>query len=123
MAKLTLEIITGERLLLREEDVDEVVAPGMMGELGLLPNHAPLFTSLQAGELRVKKSNAEDDFFISGGFLEVKGDIVTVLADAAERGEEIDLERAEQAASAPKSECTTSRQEIVRVRKQRCAAR
>ena len=97
MAKLTLEIITGERLLLREEDVDEVVAPGMMGELGVLPNHAPLVTSLQAGELRVKKSNAEDDFFISGGFLEVKGDIVTVLADAAERGEEIDLERAEQA--------------------------
>ena len=97
MPKLTLEIVTGERLLLREEDVDEVVAPGAIGELGILPHHAPLVTSLQAGELRVKKDNEERPFFISGGFLEVRDDIVTVLADAAERGDEIDLERAEAA--------------------------
>ena len=94
---LTLEIITGERLLLRREDVDEVIAPGSLGELGILPHHAPLITSLQPGELRVKRGGEEDDFFISGGFLEVHTDQVTVLADAAERDSEIDLERAEAA--------------------------
>ena len=97
MAKLTLEIITGEQLLLRQEDIDEVIAPGSLGELGILPNHAALVTSLQAGSLRVKHEGGEDDFFVDGGFLEVRADKVTVLADAAERGAEIDLERAETA--------------------------
>ncbi len=97
MAKLTLDIITAEQLLLHEEEIDEVIAPGAVGELGVLPNHAPLVTSLQPGELRVKKDNREESFFISGGFLEVKQDVVTVLADTAERGDEIDLERAEAA--------------------------
>lgn len=94
---LTLEIITGERRLLRQEEVDEVIAPGSLGELGILPNHAPLITSLAPGELRVKSSNGEEEFFISGGFLEVQADEVTVLADAAEHGGEIDAERAEAA--------------------------
>ena len=94
---LTLEIITGERLLMRREDVDEVIAPGSLGELGILPHHAPLITALQPGELRVKADGGEDDFFVSGGFLEVHSDQVTVLADAAERDSEIDLERAEAA--------------------------
>ena len=97
MAKLTLEIVTGERLLYRDSEIDEVIAPGTVGELGVLPNHAPLVTSLQPGELRVKKGGTEEPFFISGGFLEVRGDVVTVLADSAERGGEIDLERAEEA--------------------------
>ena len=56
MAKLTLEIITGEQCLFREEEIDAVVAPGMIGELGVLPNHAPLVTSLTSGELRVNPS-------------------------------------------------------------------
>ena len=94
---LTLEIITGERRLLRQEDVDEVIAPGSMGELGILPNHAQLITSLQPGDLRVKSGGGEEDFFVSGGFLEVHSDQVTVLADAAELGSEIDVERAEAA--------------------------
>ncbi len=97
MAKLTLEIITGERLLYREEEIDEVIAPGTVGQLGVLPNHSPLVTSLTAGELRVKKNADDLPFFIAGGFLEVKNDMVTVLADSAERGDEIDLERAEAA--------------------------
>ena len=94
---LTLEIITGERRLLRREDVDEVVAPGSLGELGILPNHAPLITSLVPGELRVKADNGVEEYFVSGGFLEVHSDEVTVLADAAEHGSEIDAERAEEA--------------------------
>lgn len=97
MAKLTLEIITGEKILLRETDIDEVIAPGAIGELGVLPNHAPLVTSLKPGELRVKKEGREEPYFISGGFLEVRSDAVTVLADSAERGDEIDLDRAEAA--------------------------
>ncbi len=97
MAKLTLEIITGEQCLFREEEIDAVVAPGMIGELGVLPNHAPLVTSLTSGELRVRKDSAEMPFFIAGGFLQVQNDVVTVLADSAERGDEIDLERAEAA--------------------------
>ncbi len=94
---LTLEIITGERRLLRQENVDEVIAPGSLGELGILPNHAPLITSLQPGDLRVKAGGDEEDFFVSGGFLEVHSDQVTVLADAAEPGGEIDIQRAEEA--------------------------
>ena len=98
MAKLSLEIITGEQVLFEETDIDAVVAPGVIGELGILPNHAPLVTALQPGELRVQREgNADEPFFISGGFLEVHNDTVTVLADTAERGDEIDLERAEAA--------------------------
>ena len=115
MAKLTLEIITGEQLLLREEEIDEVIAPGSVGELGILPSHAPLVTSLQAGSLRVKRESGEDDFFISGGFLEVRENHVKVLADAAERGGEIDLERAE-AARQRAEERLQSESEIDRAR-------
>ena len=97
MAKLTLEIITGEKRLFRGEEIDEVVAPGAVGELGVLPNHAALVTSLKPGALIVKRGAEEEPFFVSGGFLEVKNNLVTVLADSAERGEEIDLERAQAA--------------------------
>ncbi len=97
MAKLTLEVVTGERLIFRDTDIDEVVAPGAVGELGILPNHAPLVTSLQPGALVIKKAGQEEPYFVSGGFLEVKQDLVTVLADAAERGDQIDLERSEAA--------------------------
>jgi F-type H+-transporting ATPase subunit epsilon len=79
------------------EDVDLVVAPGVEGELGILPHHTPLMTMLQPGELRVKKGGEEVSLAVSGGFLEVRPDRVIVLADAAERAEEIDLARAEEA--------------------------
>ena len=94
---LTLEIITGERRLLRQEDVAEVVAPGALGELGILPNHASLITSLSPGELRVKSDGGEEEYFVAGGFMEVHDNEVIVLADAAERGSDIDQERAEEA--------------------------
>jgi F-type H+-transporting ATPase subunit epsilon len=97
MAKLTVEIVTGERVVLSETDVDMVVAPGGDGTLGILPNHAPLISTLAAGELRVKKGNREQSIVVFGGFIEVTPEKVIVLADSAERSEEIDLERAEQA--------------------------
>ena len=82
MSSLRLDIVTAERVVY-SEDVDMVIAPGVEGQLGILPHHAPLMTILQSGELRVKKGEAEDSLAISGGFLEVRPDRVIVLADAA----------------------------------------
>jgi F-type H+-transporting ATPase subunit epsilon len=91
-----IDIVTAERVVYSEE-VDAVVAPGIEGQLGILPHHAPLMTILQAGELVVRKGEHEDIMAISGGFLEVRPDHVIVLADQAERAEEIDESRAEAA--------------------------
>ena len=96
MASIKLEIVTAERVVY-SEDVDMVIAPGVEGQLGILPHHTPLMTTLQAGELRVKRGGEEVSLAISGGFLEVRPDRVVVLADAAERAEEIDIARAEEA--------------------------
>ena len=79
------------------EEVDMLVAPGIDGQLGILPNHAPLLTALQPGEIRVDKDGEENYMAVSGGFLEVLSNRVTILADTAERAEEIDIERAEAA--------------------------
>lgn len=96
MPKIKLDIVTAERLLLSEE-ADYISAPGVDGIVGILPRHAPLLTALSVGELRYKKDGAEFSFAIGGGFMEVRPDKVTVLADAAEHAEEIDEARAEEA--------------------------
>ena len=94
---MTLEIITAERQVYSDE-VDMVIAPGFDGQLGILPMHAPLMTMLKPGELTVKKAGEEDMYVaVSGGFMEVLGNKVSVLADACERSDEIDEQRAEQA--------------------------
>lgn len=90
---IKLEIVTAERIVL-EKDVDIVVAPGAAGVMGILPNHAPLLTSLKVGELKYRVDNEEQIFAIGGGFMEVQPNKVTVLADAAERDDEISIERA-----------------------------
>ena len=95
--KLSVEIVTGERVVFREEGVDMVVAPGGAGALGILPQHAPLITTLSFGELRIKKGSEEQSILVYGGFMEVGDDKVLVLADSAERAEEVDVERAETA--------------------------
>jgi len=94
---LKVEIITAERVVYTAEDVDSVTLPGVMGELTVLPKHAPLMTMLQPGIVRVVRGGQEEMLAVHGGFLEVMGDRVTVLADAAERAEELDVERAEAA--------------------------
>lgn len=96
MATIQLDIVTAERLVLSEQ-VDYVSAPGVDGVLGILPRHAPLLTALTQGELHYRKGGEEFQFAIGGGFLEVRPDRVTVLADSAEHAEEIDEQRAEQA--------------------------
>jgi len=96
MPSLKIDIVTAERIVYSAE-VDAVIAPGVEGQLGILPHHAPLMTILQAGELVVRKGAQEESLAISGGFLEVRPDRVIVLADQAERAEEIDASRAEEA--------------------------
>ena len=93
---LQFEIVTAERRVYADQ-VDIVIAPGSEGELGILPRHAPLVTQLMPGELRVRRGGQEVSLFVSGGFLEVRPDKVVVLADTAERVEEIDAARAEEA--------------------------
>ncbi len=96
MSPVRVDIVTAERVVY-SEDVDIVVAPGSLGQLGILPHHAPLMTTLQPGELLTRKGGEEYSLAISGGFLEVRPDRVIVLADSAERADEIDLARAETA--------------------------
>jgi len=80
-----------------EGDVDIVVLPGAAGEMGILPHHAPLLTTLKYGFIKVRQQGSEQVFTVAGGVAEIQPDIVTVLADAAENIEEIDEARAEQA--------------------------
>ena len=112
MAKLRVEIVTGERVVYEQDDVDMVVAPGIDGTLGILPHHAPLITVLSSGELRVKKGGSEQALVVFGGFLEVTPDRVIVLADTAENVEEIDLARAEEARRRAESSIA-NRQDVV----------
>jgi len=96
MPGMKLDVVTAEGVVFSEE-VDMVVAPGIQGQLGILPYHAPLMTTLDVGELLIRKGGEEFSLAITGGFLEVRPDRVIVLADAAERAEEINVTRAEEA--------------------------
>lgn len=96
MAGLNLTIVSPEEKLYSGE-VDIVLAPGVEGQLGIMPHHAPLITRLSIGELKVRTGDEEYAFAIHGGFMHVLPDEVIVLADVAERAEEIDIERAEAA--------------------------
>ena len=93
---MQLQIITAEREVFSGE-VDALVAPGMEGQLGILPRHAPLITVLQPGELMVRSGGEESFLALSGGYMEVLGNQVIILADAAEDVDEIDETRAQAA--------------------------
>jgi len=93
---LLLEIVTPERLAYSDM-VDAVNLPGIEGELGVLPHHAPLVSMLGVGELRIRKGGAEESFAIVGGFLQVRPDKVVVMAETADMASEIDLEKAQHA--------------------------
>jgi len=90
------EIVSQDRTVF-EGDVDIVILPGSAGEMGVLPNHAPLLTTLNYGIIKVRTKGEEEIFTVAGGVAEVQPEIVTVLADASENVKEIDLERAEAA--------------------------
>jgi F-type H+-transporting ATPase subunit epsilon len=93
---LTLEIVTPERLAF-EGEVDSVNCPGIEGELGILPHHAPLVSALGVGELVIRRGGEEEYFAIAGGFLQVRPDRVVVMAETADMASEIDLQKAEEA--------------------------
>ena len=93
---LLLEIVTPERLAY-SDTVDAVNLPGIEGELGVLPHHAPLVSMLGVGELRIRKGGSEESFAIVGGFLQVRPDRVVVMAETADMASEIDLEKAQEA--------------------------
>jgi F-type H+-transporting ATPase subunit epsilon len=93
---LQLEIVTPDRLAFSDQ-VDSVQLPGSEGELGVLPHHAPLISTLGAGELRLRKGGQEESFAIVGGFLQVRPDKVVVMAETADMASEIDLEKAQEA--------------------------
>ncbi len=111
MATLHFEITTPERTVYRD-DVDEITLPTTTGEITILPHHIPLVSELQAGELVVKKGNDITHMAVSGGFIEVRsGEQVVVLADTAERAEEIDIGKAEEARERAKILMENSRQD------------
>ena len=93
---ILLEIVTPERLAYSDE-VDAVVLPGSEGEMGVLPHHAPLVSTLGVGELRIRKGGSEESFAIVGGFVQVRPDRVVVMAETADMASEIDLARAQEA--------------------------
>ena len=93
---ISLRVVTPVRLVL-EEQVDELTAPGPLGQLGILPDHAALMTTLDIGQLSYRKSGTNSVITLTGGYAEVLDNVVTVLADAAEFPREIDTARAENA--------------------------
>ena len=111
MVPLRLEIVTPERRAY-EDDVDMVIVPGRNGQLGILPRHTPLISSLGVGELRIKKGGTEESLLISGGFVEVRPDKVIVMADLAEHSEEIDQQRAVEARKRAEAEVERTKDPI-----------
>ena len=109
MAGLTLTVVSPEREVLREEGVTLVLAPSVEGQLGILPRHAPLITQLEPGTLELRRGAETQHFSITGGFLEVMDNTVTVLADASENAAEISRERAEAAREAAVRELEEAR--------------
>jgi len=109
---MRLEIVSAEKNIYSDE-VSAVVAPSIEGEIAILDNHAPLLTSLQPGEVRIIKNNNEDTFlYLSGGFIEVLGNHVTILADAAERVEEIEESKVQEAIQQAEEQLNTGQSGI-----------
>ncbi|MDA0798274.1 MAG: F0F1 ATP synthase subunit epsilon [Chloroflexi bacterium] len=108
---MRLEIVTAERILF-EGEVDVVVAPGGDGELGVLPHHAAVMTTLAPGELRYRVGGEDNHYVVHGGFMDVRGDQVVVLADAAEHVSEIDEARAEEAIARAQERIATRGEDV-----------
>jgi F-type H+-transporting ATPase subunit epsilon len=96
MAKLKLELVTPAKQVLSQE-VDEIIAPGSLGQFGVLPGHTPMLTTLQVGELCYRQSELRYYLAVNWGYVEIEEDRVTILVETAEAEDEIDLERAKRA--------------------------
>ncbi len=100
--KISFKIVTPERIVFEDDAIDALILPTEEGEITVLPHHIPLISLLKAGVLRVKKGNDETPLAVSSGVIEVTGRAVTVLADTAERADELEEEKIEEARQAAK---------------------
>ena len=108
--KINLEVVTPKGAIVSEE-VDIVTAPGFAGEFGVLANHAPFLSTIKIGTLRYKKDDTENELMVSGGFCEVSNNKITFLVESAERGHEIDVDRALQAKERAEKRLLQARQQ------------
>lgn len=115
MATLQLEIVTPEKTVV-SADVDMVTCPGSEGEFGVLPHHISLLSSLKIGPLRYKNDDTEETVFISGGFVDVNANKCSVLAESAEKAEDIDIARAEAARDRAEKRLAERREDLDELR-------
>ena len=108
--KINIEVVTPKGPIVSEE-VDIVTAPGFAGEFGVLANHAPFLSTIKIGTLRYKKDGTENELMVSGGFCEVSNNKITFLVESAERGHEIDVDRALQAKERAEKRLLQARQQ------------
>ncbi len=106
---LHVTVVTAQQTVF-DGEAEAVNAPGSEGRLGILPRHAPLLTTLDLGELRIRENGVDESLFVAGGFLEVNDNVVTILADDAERAAEIDEAHAEEARR--RAQATLSRTDL-----------
>src|SRR5262249_25101252 len=111
MATIAVDIMTPERLVMQTQ-ADSVIIPAAEGELGILPHHAPLLAQLEPGQIRLRQGEKLELFAVSGGFVEVEGNKLSIFAETAEMAQEIDVERARQAAERAKAEIKAARTDV-----------
>ncbi|QIB27650.1 F0F1 ATP synthase subunit epsilon [Caloranaerobacter azorensis] len=117
MPKFTLEIVTPDRKFF-EDEVEMVIVRGIEGDIGILKNHTPMVTPLSIGKIRIKKDGEIKEAAIAGGYIEITKDKTTVITDAAEWPEEIDVRRAEEAKKRAEQRLKSGKGEIDVVRAQ-----
>jgi len=119
--KINLEVVTPKGAIVSEE-VDIVTAPGFAGEFGVLANHAPFLSTIKIGTLRYKKDGTEEELMVSGGFCEVSNNKITFLVESAERGHEIDVDRALQAKERAEKRLLQTKEQLAKIDRTRAEA-
>ncbi|MDH3390298.1 MAG: F0F1 ATP synthase subunit epsilon [Desulfobulbaceae bacterium] len=119
--KINLEVVTPKGAIVSEE-VDIVTAPGFAGEFGVLANHAPFLSTIKIGTLRYKKDGTDNELMVSGGFCEVSNNKITFLVESAERGTEIDVDRALQAKERAEKRLLQAREQQAKIDRTRAEA-
>ena len=110
--ELLLEVVTPDRLVLSTQ-AEVVVCPGVEGQFGVLPGHIPFLSALEIGEMYYKAGGKTEYLAVSGGFAEVTGEKVTIVAESAEKGREIDIERAKRALERAEKRLTAAKTENI----------
>ena len=119
--KINLEVVTPKGAIVSEK-VDIVTAPGFAGEFGVLANHAPFLSTIKVGTLHYKKDGNDKELMISGGFCEVSNNKITFLVESAERGHEIDVDRALQAKERAEKRLLQTREQLAKIDRTRAEA-